>query len=203
LSEKYTITDNRHAPNAVFQAASGVQPLGNKLPPLFSPYSDVFVALTNEHEHVLWPPNCPSFQHAKLLHKIAVGSKGEAESVKNGNSVNHRQAVFERVVSAVNSLKLNALINIDDMSDDVAFLMVYGFLLEPEIFVQKALACVHPFSPEVCLPSVLRDVVAKHCSMSHHEIALSRATFVKRWTERTTSPLQVELFPNMTGTLSS
>ena len=184
LSEKYTITDNSHAPNAVFQAASGVQPLGNKLPPLFSPYSDVFVALTNEHEHVLWPPNCPSFQHAKLLHKIAVGSKGEAESVKNGNSVNHRQAVFERVVSAVNSLKLNALINIDDMSDDVAFLMVYGFLLEPEIFVQKALACVHPFSPEVCLPSVLRDVVAKHCSMSHHEIALSRATFVKRWTER-------------------
>ena len=184
LNAKYTIIDNSHAPNAVFQAASGVQPLGNKLPPLFSPYSDVFVALTNKHEHVVWPPHCPSFQHAKLLHKIAVGSKGEAEIVKSGSSVNHRQAVFERVVSAVNSLKLNALINIDDMSDDVAFLMVYGFLLEPEKFVQKALACVHPFSPEVCLPSVLRDVVAKHCSMSHHEIALSRATFVRRWTER-------------------
>ena len=92
--------------------------------------------------------------------------------------------VFERVVSAISSLKVNAHIRKEDVSKDVKFMVVYGFLLEPEEFVKKALLCVHPFSPEVCLPSVLKQAVTIHCSMSHHEIAISRASFIKRWTAR-------------------
>ncbi len=153
LLSKYCITDDNHVPNAAFQAASGVQPLGNKLPPLFSPYPDIFVALTNEQDQVLWPPNCPSFQHAKLLHKIAVGSKGEAGHV---DGKDRQQAVFDRASSAVKSLKLNALINKDDVVDDVSFLMVYGFLLEPENFVQKAWSCVRPFPPRCVLTSCVK-----------------------------------------------
>ena len=41
---RYDIRDSDSVSNAVFQASSGVQPAGNKLPPLFSPFSDVFVA---------------------------------------------------------------------------------------------------------------------------------------------------------------
>ena len=175
LMSQYNIVPSQSANNAAFQAASGIQPLGNKLPPLFSPYSDVFVSLNDENEHVLWPPNCPSFQHAKLLHKIAVGSKGEAEE---------KGVVFKRIVSAVSSLKLNAHICPEDVSCNVAFMMVYGFLLEPEQFVQRALNCVHPFSPDVCLPAVLKGVVEDHCSLSHHQIAAARASFVKTWTAR-------------------
>lgn len=180
---RYNIRDSDSVSNAVFQASSGVQPAGNKLPPLFSPFSDVFVALSDDSDNIVWPVNCPSFHHAKLLHKICVGSKGEATSTCN-NDDDHKGLILQRIKSAVSSLKLNASIGLCDLTPGVSFLVVYGFLLEPDQFVKRAVSCSHPFSPDVCLPVILKDAILVHCTRAFHQIATERAAFVKRWTDR-------------------
>ena len=181
FQSKFVILESQFPINAEFQAASGVQPLGNKLPPLFSPFSDVFVSLTNSQDQVVWPNDCPSFQHAKLLHRIKVGG-GEDESARDNNA--KRKCIHASVQTALQSLKINNLIDESVVTCEVQYLQVHGFLLEPDQFVERALKCKHPFAPSVCLPDVLKKVIHRHVEVSPQAIAESRAMVIRKWTQR-------------------
>ena len=178
---KFVVIESQFPINADFQAASGVQPLGNKLRPLFSPYSDIFVSLTDTQDHILWPVNCPSFQHAKLLHRIKVGGiENEPAKDNAGKCCN----IYSSIEAALRSLNINNFIDKSVVTCDVEYLQVHGFLLEPEKFVERAIKSEHPFAPSVCLPDVLKQAIHQHVELSLQTIAENRAMVIKKWTNR-------------------
>ena len=189
FQSKFVILESQFPVNAEFQAASGVQPLGNKLPPLFSPYSNVFVSLVNSKDQVVWPPDCPSFQHAKLLHRIRVGGS-EDESANDGAKCCNIHASIE---AALQSLKINTIIDKRVVSCDVEHVQVHGFLLEPEMFVEKAIQSKHPFAPSACLPEVLKQVIHQHVDLCPQKIAEERTRVIKKWTSRAVELQQEEI----------
>lgn len=159
-------------PNVHFQAASGVQPRGNKLKPFFSPFSDTFTVLCDNNFDVIWPSACPSFQHAKLLHSIQVGGADGVDEI------------HERCLRACDLYNINVCFSKDDCTCQVAHIRFYGFLLEPWDFVDRAVSSPHPFSVESCLPDVLQEAIIANVSSDATVIAAQRIEFIKKWTNR-------------------
>ena len=86
LTDSFQFADSPFLSNVHFQAATGVQPRGAKLKPLFSPFSDIFVTLCDKQLNVLWPPSCPFLQHAELFHSVQVGVVMESMKSTRGVS---------------------------------------------------------------------------------------------------------------------
>ena len=175
LADVYQFVDDQTVSNVHFQAATGVQPRGSKLKPLFSPYSDIFVTLCDRQRNVLWPPQCPSLQHAKLLHSVQVGGyDGVAE-------------IYSRCMKACNFYNVNACFSEEHCHPDTASIQFYGFLWEPWQFVERAINHPHPFSVESCLPDILQAAIVANVSMEASELANLRLSFIKKWTNRAIS----------------
>ena len=164
--------DTPHTPNVHFQAATGVQPMGNKLKSFFSPFSDTFTTLCDNKFDVLWPTTCPSLVHAKLLHSIQVGGDDGVEAILN------------RCLKACKLYGINVCFSGNDVSESIAHLRIYGFLLEPWDFVDKAIKHPHPFSVESCLPDELQKAITANVTLDAGVIAEQRCLYIKKWTER-------------------
>ena len=175
LTDSFQFADSPFVANVHFQAATGVQPRGAKLKPLFSPYSDLFVTLCDKQFNVLWPPSCPSLQHAELLHSVQVGGCDGVDEI------------HKRCVKACGFYSVNVCFTVGDCIEDAACIRFHGFLLDPWQFVEKAINHPHPFSVESCLPDVLQTAIMANVTMEASEIAMQRLQFIKRWTNRAIS----------------
>ena len=110
-----------------------------------------------------------SLQHAKLLHSIQVG----------GGQDGVAQDIYDSCLKACKLYGINVCSSLGDISGKVTYLKIFGFLLEPWDFVNKALQHPHPFCVESCLPEELQAAIFANvtgsCCHSRAEVRIHQA----------------------------
>ncbi len=172
LQQQFVFDPSDLPTNADFKAATFVQPKGAKSPSFFSPYQSKFVVLCDADNHICWPSHNVDLKQAKLLHETLLGG------------VEHEGHNMDRIKTVVQEAGIDADIPMEKLTENVHCIKIYGILLTPDAFVNKALNVEHPMSVESCLPSVLHQTVDFLASSSHLEVIQARTNFVKKWLTR-------------------
>ena len=160
---------------ALTQAFSGVQPAGNKLPPLVPEFKHKIVVAYDQDQNILWPCIAPSVDNCKLLHTEQLGNKSDSNSDVD---------TLQLILQVCHSFGADPDFSECRCIDKFSCVKIFGSFWEPEEFIQQVILAGHPFADRHVVPGILIEAMDRHMNSSDLDIARSRLHFVKKWSQR-------------------